>query len=60
MSVLSKISTKGANYPIIFTLYEVNYRIIFPLHCVKRLLQGYCPIKVCKPIYLLSLYLDIK
>lgn len=39
MSVLSKISAKGANYPIIFTLYEVNYRIIFPLHCVKRLLQ---------------------
>ena len=21
---------------------------------------GYCPIKVCKPIFLLSLYLDIK
>lgn len=39
MSVLPKISAKGANYPIIFTLYEVNYRIIFPLHCVKRLLQ---------------------
>lgn len=39
MSVLPKISAKGANYPIIFTLYGVNYRIFFPLHCVKRLLQ---------------------
>ena len=28
MSVLPKISAKGA-----------NYRIFFPLHCVKRLLQ---------------------